>query len=79
MDRTCLCFDLGSRQHVAIEVFDASGRLVAVPWRGTLYPGMQEIEWEGTSAAGDHVATGLYFVRVAAERGRAVGKVIKMR
>lgn len=77
-DGVRLCFDLGARQQVEVRVFDASGRLVATPWLGTLFPGVHEIRWDGTSTVGSPVAAGLYFVRVETEHARAVGKVIRL-
>lgn len=76
--KTLLCFDLGWREHIEVQVFDASGRLVAAPWRGVLFPGLHEIEWDGSTILGHKAAAGLYFVRVGTERVHGVGKVIKM-
>jgi hypothetical protein len=44
-----------------VEVFDLTG---ARRWRGSWQPGESALEWEGTNAAGQAVAPGVYYARL---------------
>jgi hypothetical protein len=47
-----------------LEVFDATGRLITQLASGPAASGTQSIKWDGRSAAGESVPTGMYFVRL---------------
>jgi subtilisin family serine protease len=61
---TELTFALAAAGHVAVDVFDASGRRV----RGVLdedrAAGVQRVTWDGRDALGARVPSGVYFTRV---------------
>jgi len=56
---------------VRLDVLDVAGRRVATPIEGRFPAGAHQVLWNGTGADGAPVATGLYFVRLAAA-GRSV-------
>ncbi len=76
---TKIRFDLPNDSHVKIEIFDISGRRVAILTNGNLTAGIHEISF--TSADNDYTLTsGIYFYRVKAEArsGETFSEVRKM-
>lgn len=62
-----------------VTVHDVSGRHVATPFEGPLDPGPHTITWDGRSAGGMRVPPGVYFIRVADERGVTSSRVAILR
>lgn len=50
-------------QPTRIDIFDASGRLLATPVSRALDPGYYEVRWDGRDARGGNVSSGVYFYR----------------
>jgi hypothetical protein len=63
---TSLSFSLASRERVSIEVYDVSGRRVATLIDKDIEPGVSSVRWDGRDEAGEEVASGTYFARMAA-------------
>jgi hypothetical protein len=61
-----LRFSLANAADVRLDILDPAGRRVATPIEGRLPAGSHEVLWNGAGADGAPVATGLYFVRLAA-------------
>jgi len=57
---TRISFDLTQRENVSISVYDVKGRLVNTLFKGTLDAGPHSLEWDGTSAGGTRVSSGVY-------------------
>ena len=73
-------FDLPARAPVEIQVFDVAGRRVARPADGgELEAGPQSVPWDLRDPGGRVVPAGLYLVRVAAGRDRAVVRLVVTR
>ncbi len=53
-------------ESIRCDVFDASGRLIARLLDAERSPGAHTILWDGRDAEGNHVAPGVYMVRLAA-------------
>jgi hypothetical protein len=70
---TKIRFYLPERGMVALEVYDARGALVRRLARGQFDVGAHAIDWDGTDANGQPVASGVYVYRLVTER-RAVSK-----
>jgi len=64
--------DLPAATDVRLSVYDVSGRLVRDAHRGRLEAGTKLLVWDGTSAAGAPVASGLYFLEVVTGAGQRV-------
>jgi aminopeptidase N len=64
--RTELRFYLPEPSDVAVEVFDLSGRKVRDVFQGPTQAGSRVIFWDRRNNAGDQVAGGVYWVRLAA-------------
>ena len=58
-------FDLGRRDVVTADVYDAAGRRVRSLYRGVLDAGHHSLRWNADDESGARVAAGLYFMRVA--------------
>jgi predicted outer membrane repeat protein len=63
---TRIRYEVPSRVHVTLDVFDVRGGLVARLVDADAGPGDFTAEWDGRNSAGDDVSTGVYFYRLAA-------------
>ncbi len=64
--------DLDKNQNVRIDVVDATGRVVRSPFNGFMASGSQQFQIN----LGTELAEGIYFVRLTAEDGIAVRKLV---
>jgi hypothetical protein len=76
---TRLTFQLPSRSHTALAIFDLSGRRVRELVRGVLEPGPHAIAWDGRDDRGASVASGLYFARLDTPAGARSRRVVRSR
>jgi hypothetical protein len=76
---TALRFDLDAPAEVQIEIFDTRGRLVRDLRAGRLPPGAHTIRWDGRDDAGQRVASGVYWVRVASGERLTLEKALMLR
>jgi len=67
-------FSVPAAGQVRVSLYDAQGRLTAVPLSGTLPEGPAEARWDGRDTGGVRVNAGAYFVRV--ETARAAGSAL---
>lgn len=75
-----LAFALASECAVRLEVWDAAGRLVAIPLAGTRAPGRHETVWDGRDLGGRRVAAGIYYHRLVVNgRPAAAAPVVILR
>jgi len=78
---TTIEYSMRERGRVRVAVYDVAGRLVRVlvdqvqPASGTMY----RAEWDGTNAAGQHVASGVYFYRMEAGEFRQTRKMVLLK
>ncbi|HXV13428.1 MAG TPA: FlgD immunoglobulin-like domain containing protein, partial [Candidatus Krumholzibacteria bacterium] len=71
--RTAIRFYLPERGPVELDVYDVRGALVRRLARGDFDSGPHEVDWDGTDAHGQPVASGMYVYRLVTER-RALSK-----
>jgi hypothetical protein len=64
--RTRIAFEVGSRTHTKVSVYDASGRTVSTLVDHVRDPGRYVIDWDGTDETGRSLGSGIYFVRMTA-------------
>ncbi len=64
---------------VRIRVYDALGRLVAEPLRGSFVIGTTSARWDGRNQNGALVTPGNYFFRATSANGTASGKIVVIR
>lgn len=62
-----LAYSLASEAHVTLSLYDAAGRLVRTLENGPVPAGPRTARWDGTNNAGDRVAAGVYFARLASD------------
>ena len=67
---TTIAFGLARGGAIALDVFDAQGRLVKTLVKGTCAPGYHHARWDGRDASGARVGAGLYFYRLVSPEGR---------
>jgi hypothetical protein len=72
-------FTLENPGPVRLTVYDARGRLVQDLVNGLVDAGEQVITWRGRNAAGDPVASGIYFYRLETESAVKSRKVLVLR
>jgi hypothetical protein len=63
-EHTVVSFDLERPQDVKLELFDVSGRRLAMLWEGPLLEGRHNVDWYGVDAQGRRAAAGVYFYRL---------------
>jgi hypothetical protein len=64
--KTTIAFNLPQAADVRLEVYDVAGRRVATLINRNLAAGPHEVVWNGLADGGEHVASGVYFYRLAA-------------
>ena len=62
---TVIEFDLPRRSHVTLTVYNILGQVVDVLVNREMEAGYKTVRWEGISSGGNHLATGVYFYRLA--------------
>jgi hypothetical protein len=65
--------------HVRLDVFDVTGRLLTTLVNGTKEAGKHGATWEGVDRDGREVSAGVYFVRIEAGPRSACRKVVRLR
>ena len=63
---TRIAFSLPERMQVTLTVYDAEGRSVATLVDTARPAGLNDVFWDGLNAAGNRVASGIYFYRLKA-------------
>ena len=67
-DETTIAFRVSRQASISIRIYDFTGRLVAEPVANSVYEaGLVEIDWHNETAAGDHLARGVYFCHILME------------
>ncbi len=75
-----ISFDLPTRQHVSVGVYDVTGQLVrTLASGGELPAGGHTLVWNGTSDSGGSVRAGIYLIRVSAASAIETRKVAIIR
>jgi predicted outer membrane repeat protein len=69
----------GPRERVILRVFDVGGRLVTTLVDGDRSGGLHWAVWDGRSAAGQEVASGVYFCRIEIGAWSSVRKMVLVR
>jgi C1A family cysteine protease len=73
---TTIRYSLPSADAVRLRVYDMCGRLVSTMDQGTRIQGSHSVTWNGTSASGRRLPTGVYFLRVSCSQGADTRKVL---
>jgi len=76
---TVISFSVPSPALAVVRVYDAAGRLVAVPFRGSVFAGRSEVTWDGVDSNGNPAASGIYFYEIVAGQFRSTRKMTVLR
>ena len=76
---TQLRIDLAEKSHLAVRVFDASGRQVLKLLDKEMIPGTHQFTWDGQDYKGENVASGIYFFRIQTPANVKTVKAILLR
>ncbi len=71
-------FDLARDTHVSLEVYDATGRRVATVFSGNREAGRHTVRWNRSDDAGNPLAAGVYFGRIAAGDGTGLSRIVML-
>lgn len=66
---TMISFTLQSSANAELTVYDILGRKIAVPFQGKADAGRTNVTWDGRSASGKIVASGVYYYRLTVDGG----------
>jgi hypothetical protein len=67
--RTTVRYQIGTKSHVKLGIFDVSGRLVRTLVDDVQVAGPYSIAWDGSTDAGDAVSSGVYWARMSTADG----------
>jgi len=76
---TTVAFELAARERVAVHVYDVAGRLVKTLADEAFSSGPHELHWDGSDNRGARVASGIYFIRIAAESYTATRRAVMLK
>ncbi len=72
-------FTLEQSSHALVELFDISGRRIAVLMDERVAPGRQVLEWTGADQLGGPQSSGVYFCRIQAGEAEEILKLILLK
>lgn len=76
---TTIAYEVDRGVDMSLAVYDTQGALVRVLERGRAAAGRSETRWDGTNAQGRRVASGVYFVRLAAGGAVDTGRLVLLK
>jgi hypothetical protein len=76
---TTIGYYLPSECPVLLEIFDVSGKRIAIVVDKIEEAGHHEIEWNGRDLGGDHASSGIYFYRLKAGKKTISRKMVLLR
>jgi hypothetical protein len=76
---TQIRFELARKSRVAVTVYDTRGRVVAEVFNGDLAEGAHALTWNGKTATGEPVPSGIYFYRFRAGGTDVTSKAVVVR
>ncbi|MCK4539499.1 MAG: T9SS type A sorting domain-containing protein [Candidatus Krumholzibacteria bacterium] len=76
---TTISYYLPSRCEMKLEIFDVTGRSIAVLEKMIAEKGPHEVTWDGLDSGGNRVSSGIYFYRLRAGKEAVSRKMVLMR
>jgi agmatine/peptidylarginine deiminase len=76
---TRICYELARQARVKIEVHDVRGRQVAVLFDDFCEAGTGWVEWDGRSASGDPLPSGVYFYSIASGKQTETRRMVLLK
>jgi hypothetical protein len=78
-DETTIEYSIVEEGEVSLDVFDALGQVVVTLAVGHREPATYTVAWDGRSANGREVPTGIYVIRLSTARGTSAVRALKVR
>ncbi len=78
MNYTTVVLDLNKEDHVKINIFDGSGRLITALNNRPLTAGIHHFSWDGSDMSGKRIKPGIYFIMAETSETVITEKVIIM-
>ncbi len=78
-DGALVTLALPSPTHARVDVLDMRGRWLATLADGVFTAGEHRMSWDGVTAGGDRIASGIHVVRVTTPQGTAAGRLLMLR
>ncbi|MCK4545888.1 MAG: T9SS type A sorting domain-containing protein [Candidatus Eisenbacteria sp.] len=76
---TTIRYSVPGREHVRLEIFNATGQRVACLLDERVPSGWGQVVWNGRDDSGEAVASGMYFCRLTTDAGCQVRRVVLLR
>ena len=76
---TRIAFDLAQRDDVDISVYDVNGRLVNTLVKGRMDTGPHDVTWDGTTADGTRVSSGVYMYVLRTSTGQISRRMLLLK
>jgi hypothetical protein len=76
---TVIGFDLPEETNARVTIYDTHGRIIIKLTNNKYEAGRYAVTWQGEDAAGNRVASGVYFVRMEAGKFQAMKKAMLLR
>ena len=77
--QTTIPFELYRRSHVTIAIYNCWGQNIATLLNEVKEPGQYRVEWPGTDDKGLSVSSGLYVIKIEAEKNTGMKKILMIR
>jgi hypothetical protein len=78
-DETTVEYSIADEGNVSLDVFDALGQLVVTLAVGNREPATYTVAWNGRSANGREVPSGVYVIRLTTPQGTSAVRALKLR
>ncbi len=76
---TMIRFELAANEHVHMEIYDVTGRVVRNLLDERRAPGYHAVLWDGRDNRGQRVSSGVYFLRMRGDSYRGVSKLVLLK
>lgn len=76
---TRIQFDIPEQTEITLRIFNSRGQLIQTLLDGTIEAGYHHIVWDGKNNSGTSVASGMYFIQIAAPKYHKVRKMLYIR
>ena len=77
-EKVMLTFNLEGMTELKAEVIDVNGKLIQTLASGTMNAGIHTVKWDGTNAASENVANGIYFIRIGTASGKSYSSRVSL-
>ena len=78
-DETTVQYSIAEESDVSLDIYDALGQLVITLAAGNREPATYTVAWNGRSANGREVPSGIYVIRLTTPQGKSAVRALKVR